>query len=216
VTPREALLLLRSALLGRSQGHVPLLAARVAPQSTASFAIGDGFPHRYTSLACSSPLWTHPSDVSRYLICGHRLRFFVARHQFFIVRANDADSMPRSLTGQIICASTPADCVFELTSRDATRGAPITTFDGIGPFSGACSLTCGPCRPSINSLFSHCHHERFDVRSSNESRWRGPLFVWLVIPHPVELGSLTAPLLMQWNVKLEEAFVFILSGFHRC
>ncbi|KAJ8582051.1 hypothetical protein M405DRAFT_937970, partial [Rhizopogon salebrosus TDB-379] len=64
-----------------------------------------------------------------------------------------------------------------LTSRDATRGAPITTFDGIGPFSGACSLTCGPCRPSINSLFSHCHHERFDVRSSNESRWRGPLFV---------------------------------------
>ncbi|KAJ8583361.1 hypothetical protein M405DRAFT_514051 [Rhizopogon salebrosus TDB-379] len=54
-----------------------------------------------------------------------------------------------------------------LTSRDATRGAPITTFRGIGPFSGACSLTCSPCCPSINSLFSHCHHERFDVRSNN-------------------------------------------------
>jgi hypothetical protein len=38
------------------------------------------------------------------------------------------------------------------------------------------------------------------------------LFVWLVIPHPVELGSLIAPLLMQWNVKLEEAFIFTLSG----
>jgi hypothetical protein len=39
MTPREVLLLLRSAVLGCSQGHVPLLAARVAPQSTASLAI---------------------------------------------------------------------------------------------------------------------------------------------------------------------------------
>ncbi|KAJ8584740.1 hypothetical protein M405DRAFT_936449 [Rhizopogon salebrosus TDB-379] len=31
-------------------------------------------------------------------------------------------------------------------------------------------------RRSCN-LFSHCHHERFDGRSSNESQWRGSLFV---------------------------------------
>jgi hypothetical protein len=40
VTPREALLLLRSALLAiLTEGHVPLLPARVTPQSTASLAI---------------------------------------------------------------------------------------------------------------------------------------------------------------------------------
>jgi hypothetical protein len=40
------------------------------------------------------------------------------------------------------------------------------------------------------------------------------LFVWLVTSHPVELGLLTTPLVrvMQWNVKLEEAFFFTLSG----
>jgi hypothetical protein len=50
-----------------------------------------------------------------------------------------------------------------------------------------------------------CHQS--SARSSNESQRRGPLFVWLVIPHPVELELLTTSLLMQWNVELEEAFI---------
>jgi hypothetical protein len=31
---------------------------------------------------------TYPSDVSRYLYCGHRLRFFVARHLAFTPSEN--------------------------------------------------------------------------------------------------------------------------------
>jgi hypothetical protein len=30
---------------------------------------------------------------------------------------------------------------------------------------------------------------------------RGPIFVWLVTPRPVELELLTTPLLMQWNER---------------
>jgi hypothetical protein len=44
----------------------------------------------------------------------------------------------------------------------------------------------------------------FDLATSHNGEG---LFVWLVIPHPVELGLLTTSLLMQWNIKLEEAFI---------
>jgi hypothetical protein len=51
----------------------------------------------------------------------------------------------------------------------------------------------------------------FEVRTSDEIQQTRPFFVWLVPSISVQVGLLTTPLLLQWNIRLKDAFVSTLS-----
>jgi hypothetical protein len=55
----------------------------------------------------------------------------------------------------------------------------------------------------------------FNVRASNETQ-RSGIFVRSVTLVSVGIGLLTAPLLLQWNVKLVEAFISTPFMYPRC
>jgi hypothetical protein len=101
--------------------------------------------HRLPLTAYSIPAPTSPDAIrgvqSFTYIAGHILVHDCGRRRL----STPIPCLDRSRGG--ICAHRlplTAYSIPALTSSDARRGVPITMLDGIGPFSGARSLSCGP------------------------------------------------------------------------